>query len=47
MADLVRQALGKQYFDKFRSLMVEFKSIEEGLMNARKAENTATISLTY
>ena len=46
MADLVGEAKGKQYFDKFRKIMSEFKSEEESLMTTRKTSNIKTISST-
>ena len=46
MADLVGEASGKFYFDRFRALMAEFRAKEEGLMNARRAANDSTISTT-
>jgi len=42
MADLVGEARGKQYFDKFRSIMTEFKSIEQKLMKEREKESDET-----
>ncbi|MCP4041147.1 MAG: methyl-accepting chemotaxis protein [Gammaproteobacteria bacterium] len=44
MADLIGEARGKQYFDKFRNVMGEFKSIEEGLMDQRKADSELTVT---
>jgi methyl-accepting chemotaxis protein len=46
MADLVGEARGKQYFDKFRSLMGDFKAEEEGLMQVRKEANESTVTNT-
>ncbi len=46
MADLVGEARGKAYFDKFRGLMSDFSAEESGLMETRKAENAATKSFT-
>ena len=40
MADLIGEARGKQYFDAFRAIMVEFAAEEEGLMAER--EETAS-----
>jgi len=42
MADLVGEARGKQYFDKFRQLMAEFKAEEQVLMEQRQASNVET-----
>ena len=36
MADLIGEARGKQYFDAFRTIMVEFAAEEEGLMAERQ-----------
>ena len=47
MADLVGEARGKVYFDKFRALMTEFRVVEEGLMNTRRAANDSTVSTTF
>ena len=41
MARLIGQAQGKQYFDKFRQIMGDFRAEEEGLMGKRQAENVA------
>ncbi len=46
MADLVGQAKGKVYFDKFRQLMADFKSEEEHLMGVRQAERASTVQNT-
>ncbi|MBL4877088.1 MAG: methyl-accepting chemotaxis protein, partial [Cohaesibacteraceae bacterium] len=46
MADEVGQAKGKQYFDKFRGLMAEFRAEEEGLMQIRQASSASTVSNT-
>ncbi|WP_051676924.1 CHASE3 domain-containing protein [Maridesulfovibrio frigidus] len=46
MAHLVGEARGKQYFDKFRSLMVQFNAEETGLMKIRQESNKATVSST-
>lgn len=43
ISDLVAEARGKQYFDKFRSLIAEFTQIERSLRDKRSAENNATI----
>lgn len=42
MADLVGEARGKVYFDKFRALMGEFSAEEAGLMEVRKQQNIET-----
>jgi len=42
VANLVGEAKGKQYFDKFRSIMNEFKNIERNLMEEREKESDAT-----
>ncbi|MCP4042997.1 MAG: hypothetical protein GY731_13760, partial [Gammaproteobacteria bacterium] len=44
MADLIGEARGKQYFDKFRNIMGEFHSIEEELMDQRKADSESTVT---
>ncbi len=46
MADLIGEAQGKQYFDKFRGIMGEFISIEENLMVKRMEHNESTITST-
>ncbi|MBT6442281.1 MAG: HAMP domain-containing protein [Alphaproteobacteria bacterium] len=47
MASLVGEARGKQYFDKFRSLMADFSGEEIGLMSVRQSANEATVRSTY
>ena len=47
MADLIGEARGKQYFDKFRGLMADFSGEEIGLMSVRQAANESTVSTTY
>jgi methyl-accepting chemotaxis protein len=47
MADLVSEARGKVFFDKFRALMTAFTDEEESLMDVRKVANKETISNTY
>ncbi|MCG8551846.1 MAG: CHASE3 domain-containing protein [Desulfobacterales bacterium] len=47
MADLVGEARGKVYFDKFRTLMAEFSSEEERLMISRQAENRQRTKNTF
>lgn len=46
MADLIGEAKGKAYFDKFRKLMAEFRSEEEQLMLSRKSDRDATVERT-
>ncbi len=46
MADLIGEAHGKQYFDKFRKIMGEFISIEESLMGERMELNQSTVIST-
>lgn len=46
MADLIGEAKGKAYFDKFRKLMAEFRSEEEQLMLSRKGDRDATVERT-
>ncbi|MCH7936817.1 MAG: CHASE3 domain-containing protein [Proteobacteria bacterium] len=47
MADVVGQAKGKVYFDKFRQIMADFGAEEEGLMKQRQEDNLSTVSNTY
>lgn len=47
MADLVAEARGKQYFDKFRQIMADFAAEEEGLMERRIASNTETVDASF
>ncbi|MGO1117243.1 CHASE3 domain-containing protein [Rhodovibrionaceae bacterium A322] len=47
MADLVAEARGKVYFDRFRGLMADFQAEEESLMQVRQAENETTVSQTF
>ena len=47
MADLIGEARGKQYFDKFRQLMADFSGAEVALMETRQAANAATVRNTY
>jgi methyl-accepting chemotaxis protein len=47
MAALVAEARGKQYFDKFRQLMADFKAEERALMIQRQQSNVSTVSTTY
>lgn len=46
IAALVGEARGKQYFDKFRQLMAEFKSEEEKLMVVRQENNSKRVRST-
>ncbi|MGB0694331.1 MAG: CHASE3 domain-containing protein [Rhodospirillaceae bacterium] len=46
MADLVGEARGKVYFDRFRGLMADFMAEEEALMVQRQAANEDTVSFT-
>jgi methyl-accepting chemotaxis protein len=46
MADLVGEARGKVYFDKFRTLMADFSAEEAGLMDVRKTQNASTEETT-
>jgi methyl-accepting chemotaxis protein len=47
MADLIGEARGKQYFDKFRALMADFQAAETGLMEERQASNESTVTNTF
>ncbi|MCJ8325118.1 MAG: CHASE3 domain-containing protein, partial [Rhizobiales bacterium] len=44
MADLVAEAKGKVFFDEFRGLMGEFKSIEVSLMDERQLASASLMS---
>ncbi len=46
MADLVGEARGKQYFDKFRQIMADFSAEEAALMAERQEQNAATVDWT-
>ena len=46
MADLVGEARGKKYFDKFKLLMGAFSNEEEKLMEVRKQSNTNRVKST-
>ncbi|MBL4892024.1 MAG: methyl-accepting chemotaxis protein [Rhizobiaceae bacterium] len=46
MADLIGEAHGKEYFDRFREIMTKFESVEQGLMTQRSAANSTTVSFT-
>lgn len=47
IVNLVAEARGKTYFDKFRGLMADFKAEESRLIVIRKEENIATTRWTY
>ncbi|MCT4656336.1 MAG: CHASE3 domain-containing protein [Cohaesibacter sp.] len=47
MADLIAEARGKQYFDRFRQIMADFKAEEQALMEVRQASNVETVSSTF
>jgi methyl-accepting chemotaxis protein len=47
MADLIGEARGKQYFDAFRAIMIDFAAEETGLMETRQASNSDTVSMTF
>ncbi|MCH9051981.1 MAG: CHASE3 domain-containing protein [Proteobacteria bacterium] len=47
IADVIGEARGKTYFDRFRQIMADFRAEETGLMEARQADNTGTVKLTY
>lgn len=47
MADLVGEARGKVFFDKFRQIMADFQAEEAGLIDVRKEANEATVSMTF
>ncbi len=46
MADLVGEARGKVFFDRFRALMADFSAEEAALMEVRKQENLDTKEAT-
>ncbi len=46
MADLIGEAKGKAYFDKFRQVMADFSNEEAALMKTRQENNKATVSQT-
>jgi len=46
MADLVGEARGKQYFDRFRGVMDDFVGEEEALMEQRQAANASMVNTT-
>ncbi len=47
MADVIGEARGKKYFDRFRAIMADFRAEETGLMEQRQANNEETVSNTY
>lgn len=47
MADLVGEARGKAYFDKFRAIMTDFAAEEAALMTQRKTANEDTVSSSF
>jgi len=47
MADLVGEARGKTYFDRFRGLMADFKAEEARLIDIRKDQNDWTTAVTF
>jgi methyl-accepting chemotaxis protein len=47
MADLIGEARGKKYFDKFRAIMGDFQAEETGLMEQRQAANESTVTTTF
>jgi methyl-accepting chemotaxis protein len=47
MADLVGEARGKAYFDKFHSIMADFAAEEAALMTKRKADNEETVDTSF
>jgi methyl-accepting chemotaxis protein len=46
MADLVGEARGKTYFDRFRAIMAEFVNEETVLLEQRQKANTSTVQST-
>ncbi|TQV70263.1 CHASE3 domain-containing protein [Denitrobaculum tricleocarpae] len=46
MADLIGEARGKVYFDRFRALMADFSAEEAALMEIRKQQNLETETST-
>jgi methyl-accepting chemotaxis protein len=46
IADLVGEARGKVFFDKFRQIMADFEAEEAGLMEIRKATSQDTVDFT-
>lgn len=46
MADLIGEAKGKLFFDRFRQVMAEFEAEERELMAVREQKNDQTVNLT-
>ena len=47
MADLIGEARGKVFFEKFRAKMAEFTDVEKDLMVVRQGDNESTVTNTY
>jgi methyl-accepting chemotaxis protein len=47
MAEIVGEARGKQYFDKFRQIMSDFIAEERQLIATRQQSNTDSVQATY
>jgi methyl-accepting chemotaxis protein len=47
MADVIGQARGKKYFDRFRQVMADFRAEETGLMEQRQADNEEAVTFTF
>ena len=47
MADLISEARGKAYFDKFHALMADFRAEEEARMTVRQENSAAAVTTTY
>ncbi len=46
IANIVGEARGKQYFDKFRQIMADFRAEEAKLIGVRKADNAERVTMT-
>jgi methyl-accepting chemotaxis protein len=46
IANIVGEARGKLYFDKFRQIMADFRAEEAKLIDVRKADNAERVSMT-
>lgn len=46
IASIVGEARGKQYFDKFRQIMADFRAEEAKLIDVRKADNAERVTMT-
>ncbi|BDW94937.1 hypothetical protein MACH10_06220 [Thalassospira tepidiphila] len=46
IANIVGEARGKLYFDKFRQIMADFRAEEAKLISVRKADNAERVSMT-